>query len=166
MLRVLVPILDSVNSRAAVRYVVGEFVRGERMEVHLLHVRTPLLRNAARWLSPKDDVAVHREAAEKRLRPLVKLLDAAHIRHTLHVELGDKAEVIVATAHRLQIDRIVLGAARDNSVTRWVEESVIEKVVDRSPVHVSVIASKSASPIEQVTVAAGITSVLGLLWLS
>src|SRR5262245_63963178 len=40
--RILIPILDSSNLMPAIRHVVEEFMRGERMEVHLLHVRSPL----------------------------------------------------------------------------------------------------------------------------
>jgi nucleotide-binding universal stress UspA family protein len=165
MLRLLIPVLDSVNSIPAARHVVGEFLRGERMEVHLLHVRKPLSLYAARWISGADRVAFHREAAEKALQPVQDLLKSFHIRYTVHLALGAKAPVIVAMARQLEVDRIVLGAARDNSLTRFVEDAVIEKVLDFAPVPVDVVAGKSVSRLERLGVPVGLSAALGLLWL-
>ena len=50
MVRILIPVLDSLNAAPAVRHVIGEFLRGERMEVHLLHARAPLPLYVAQWL--------------------------------------------------------------------------------------------------------------------
>ena len=138
-------------------------MRGERMEVHLLHVRSPLSLHAARWLRGKARAASHCEAAERALRPLQRVLDGFHIRYAVHAEVGDKAAVIVTMARRLGVDRIVLGAARDNSLTRFVEDSVIEKVIDTAPLPVDLVASKSVSRLERFGVPAGLGAALGLL---
>ena len=161
--RILVPLLNSVSAMPAARYVAREFVSGEQMEVHLLHVRTAISLHAACWISGRDRNAFHRQAAEKALRPVRDLLDAFHIRYVVHVELGDKASVIVAVARRLDVDRIVIGAARDNSLVRLVEEPVIERVIDFAPVPVDVVASKSVSKLERVGVPLGLGAALGLL---
>jgi nucleotide-binding universal stress UspA family protein len=138
-------------------------VSGERMEVHLLYVRTAFSLHAACWISGRDHTAFHRQAAEKVLRPVRDLLDAFHIRYVMHVELGDKAPVIVAMARRLNVDRIVVGAARDNSLIRLVEEPVIERVIDFAPVPVDVVASKSISQLERFGIPIGLGTALGLL---
>ncbi|MGH8683542.1 MAG: universal stress protein [Burkholderiales bacterium] len=163
--RILVPVLDSPGSSAAVRHLVGEFLRGERMEVHLLHVRTPLPAYVARWISGRDRAASHRAAAEPLLGPAAALLGQFHIRCRTHLELGDKARVIVDLARRLRADRIVLGAARDNSLTRFVEDSVIEKVIRLAPAPVDVVGGNSVSRLERFGVPLGLGAALGLLWL-
>jgi nucleotide-binding universal stress UspA family protein len=166
MTRMLLPVLDSLNAVPAVRHVIGEFMRGERMEVHLLHVRTPLSLYVARWISAGDRAAYHRDAAEQVLRPAQELLAGFHIRCVVHVELGaDRAAVIVAKARELRAKRIVLGAARDNTLTRFVEDAVIEKVIEQAPVPVDVVAGKSVSRLERLGVPLGLGAALGLLWI-
>lgn len=163
--RILVPVLDSPGAAAAVRHVVGEFLRGERMEVHLLHVRTPLPLYVARWIPGRDRAAFHRAAAEPLLGRAAALLGQCHIRCQTHLELGDKPRAIVAAARRLKADRIVLGVARDNSLTRFVEDSVIEKVIRLAPVAVDVVGGNSVSRLERFGVPLGLGAALGLLWL-
>jgi nucleotide-binding universal stress UspA family protein len=165
MRRILIPVLDSLNAAPAVRHVIGEFLRGERMEVHLLHVRTPLPRYAAQWISGRDRAAFHRDEAEKVLQPARELLERFHIPCAEHLELGDKVRVIASAARRLRVQRIVLGAARDNSLTRFVQDATIEKVLDLSPVPVDVVASRSVARIERLGVPIGLGAALGLLWL-
>lgn len=166
MLRILIPVLDSLNALPAVRHTAREFRHGERVEVHLLHVRTLVSLEIARWVAGIDAVPSHREAAEKVLAPVRTLLDTLHIRYVVHLEEGDKAPVIVAIAGRLKVDRIVLGAARDRSLTRYVEDSVIDKVIDFAPVPVDLVAGKSVSPLERFGVPTGLGAGLGLLALA
>lgn len=163
--RILVPVLDSPGATAAVRHVIGELLRGERMEVHLLHVRTPLPLYVARWIPGRDRAAFHRAAAEPLLGRAAALLGQFHIRCQTHLELGDKPRAIVAAARRLKADRIVLGVARDNSLTRFVEDSVIEKVIRLAPVPVDVVGGNSVSRLERFGVPLGLGAALGLLWL-
>lgn len=166
MVRILVPVLDSVNAVPAVRYVIGEFLRGERMEVHLLHVRAPLSLYVAQWLSASRRAAYHRDAAEQVLRPAQDLLARFHIRCTRHIEVGsDKAAAITAKARRLKAKRIVLGAARDNTLTRFVEDAVIQRVTEQASVPVEVVAGKSVSRLERFGVPLGLSAALGLLWI-
>jgi nucleotide-binding universal stress UspA family protein len=165
LLRVVVPVLDSVNALPAVRYLARELMRGERMEVHLVQVRTPLPLYVARWIPGRERAAFHREAAEQALAPARHLLERWHIRHAVHLELGDRAAVIVAAARRLRADRIVLGAARDNTLTRFVEDAVIEKVIRTAPIPVDVVAGRAVSRVERLGVPMGLSAALGLLWL-
>jgi nucleotide-binding universal stress UspA family protein len=165
LLRVVVPVLDSVNALPAVRYLVRELMRGERVEVHLVHVRTPLPLYVARWIPGRERAAFHREAAERTLAPARDVLDRCHIRYAVHLERGDRAAAIVAAARRLRADRIVLGAARDNTLTRFVEDAVIEKVIHTAPIPVDVVASRAVSRVERLGVPMGLSAALGLLWL-
>ena len=166
MVRILVPVLDSVNAVPAVRHVIGEFLRGERMDVHLLHVRAPLSLHVAQWLSASNRAAYHRDAAEQVLRPAQDLLARFHIRSTRHIEIGsDKAAAIVAKARGLGVNRIVLGAARDNTLTRFVEDAVIQRVTQQASVPVEVVGGRSVSRLERFGVPLGLGAALGLLWL-
>ena len=96
MLRILIPVLDSLNSTPAVRHV------DWRVHARRTNGGAPAARPHAAFAlcraldTGRDRAAFHREAAEKVLRPVQELLDGFHIRYTVHVELGDKAAVIVA----------------------------------------------------------------------
>lgn len=164
-LRVVVPVLDSVNALPAVRHLARELMRGERMEVHLVQVRTPLPHHVARWIPGRERAAFHRDAAERALAPARNVLDRCHIRYAVHLELGDRAAAIVAAARRLRADRIVLGAARDNTLTRFVEDAVIEKVIHAAPMPVDVVAGRAVSRVERLGVPIGLSAALGLLCL-
>jgi nucleotide-binding universal stress UspA family protein len=163
--RVLVPVIDSVNALPAVRHLAAERLRGARLEVHLLHVRRPLPLYVARWISGRQRAAFHRDAAEKALAPARDALERCHIRCAVHVELGERAAVIVAAARRLGADCILFGAARDNTLTRFVEDAVIERVSRAARVPVDVVAGRAVSRLERLGVPVGLGAALGLLCL-
>jgi len=82
----------------------------------------------------------------------------------VHVEVGDRAKSITDTARRLRCDRIVMSTARKNSLTRLVENSVTNKVLELTDVPVEVIAGDAVSKLERFGVPAGIGAALLLLY--
>jgi nucleotide-binding universal stress UspA family protein len=80
------------------------------------------------------------------------------------VELGDAAQAIDRVARRLHVDRIVMGTARKNSLTRTIEDSVTNRVVELAQVPVEVIAGESVSRLERIGIPAGIGVALVLLF--
>ena len=163
MKKVLVPVDGSPNSLAAVRHVVNRFMNDHHLEIHLLHVRTPLNRYAANFVSRHHRAAWHREEAEKALAPSRELLQQFGVPHATHVELGDKAATIDRTAQRLHADQIVIGTARKNSLTRLVEDSVTNRVLEVTKVPVEIVAGGSVSRLERFGIPAGIGAALALL---
>src|SRR5262245_53887800 len=112
MSRILIPVIDSVNSIPAARYVINEFVHGEPTEVQLLHVPASAAYRVAHWLFGSNG-----GAADKALRSTRELLRRLHIPHAVYFGKGDKARAICEAARRLKVDRIVLGTARRWSAT-------------------------------------------------
>jgi len=104
------------------------------MEIHLLNVQMPFNRDIARFVSRKSLHDYHRDQAEKALRPVRQMLDGFGIPYSVHVEVGDRAKSITDTARRLRCDRIVMSTARKNSLTRLVENSVTNKVLELTDV--------------------------------
>jgi nucleotide-binding universal stress UspA family protein len=162
-MRILIPVVDAVNFMPAVRHVIHDFLSGERMEVHLLYVRSPFRQAVAAYFTGRSPDAFRRRAADKALQPACALLARVHIPYTVHIEAGDKAKVIGLVARRLGIHRIVLGTARNWSATRLTEESTIEKVLASAPVPVSVIPGRAVSRVERYGVAAGLGATLWLI---
>ena len=111
-MRILVPVIDSVNALPAVRYVVREFM-GQRPEVHLTYVASRL----AFALSPRH--------AETSVAAARELLRWHGVPHTVELRAGDKARAILFTAADTSPDLIVLGTARYRSVTRMSEQAVV-----------------------------------------
>lgn len=163
MKRILLPVDGSKNSLKAVQHVMGRFITDPEIELHLLHVRTPFSRHIARFASRRNMAAFHRDEAAKSMKAVRALLDTRSIPYATHVELGDRADTIVAVAKRLRVSQIVIGTARKNSLTRMIEDSVTNKVLERTEVPVEVIAGETVARIERIGVPASIGAVIAAL---
>jgi len=163
MLKVLVPVDGSRNCQFAVKHIIKEFMNNTAMEIHLLNVQPPFSRDIARFVSRKSLRAYHRNEAEKALGPIKQMLDGFSIPYSVHVELGERAKVITDTARRLRCDQIVMSTARKNSLTRLVENSVTNKVIELTSVPVEVIAGDAVSKWERYGIPVGVGAVLALM---
>ena len=166
MLKVLVPVDGSPNSQHAVRHVIKEFAKNRAMEVHLLNVQAPFSRHIAQFASRKNCDSFHHDEAEKALRPVRGMLEAVGVPYTAHIEVGRKAVVIAETARRLRCDNIVLSTARKNSLTRMIEASVTNRVLELTTVPVQVIAGDAVSNLERYGISAAIGATLASLLLA
>ena len=163
MLKILIPVDGSRNCEFAVKHVIKQFMNNTAMETHLLNVQPPFNRNIARFVSRKNLQDYHRDQAEKALRPIREMLDNFSIPYSVHIEVGEKAKRIADTARRLRCDQIVMSAARKNSLTRLVENSVTNKVIELTSVPVEVIAGDAVSRWERYGIPAGLSALLALL---
>ena len=161
--RVLIPVDGSGYALQAVKHVVHRSRLMPGLDVHLLHVRTPLSKHVAWFINKNNREDWHRDMADRAMRSARKLLDRERIAYTVHVDVGPRAEVITREAERLKVDRIVMGTARKNSLTRMFEDSVSSKVLDSAPVPVEIVAGETTSSIERVGVPAGIAAVLAVI---
>jgi YjbE family integral membrane protein len=162
-MRVLVPVDGSRNSDGAVRHVIREWRRSPGLEIHLLNVQATLSRYIARFIAKSARRAFHRDEGEKALHSAKKLLEQAGVRYHVHIRVGDRAAVIAAEAQHLDCHRIVMGTARKSSLTRMLEDSTTNKVLEQASVPVEVIAGEAVSKIESYGVALGLGSLLALL---
>jgi YjbE family integral membrane protein len=163
MTKILVPVDGSRNSLHAVRHVIGRFRRDATVQIHLLNVQPSFSRHIAQFISRGDRAAFHREEADKALAPIRKVLDTAGVPYAVHVEVGDKARHITATAKRLGCDYIVMSTARKNSLTRMLEDSTTNRVLELTTVPVEVVAGDAISKVERFGVPAAIGGALALL---
>ncbi len=161
--RVLIPVDGSSYALQAIEHVANRAVLTPGLEVHLLHVRTPLSKHVAWFVNKDNREGWHRDMAARAMRASRELLDSRRIPYTVHVDVGSRAEVIAREAERLQVDRIVMGTARKNSLTRMFEDSVSSQVLDRAAVPVEIVAGETTSPLERVGVPAGIAAALALI---
>jgi len=166
MFKVLVPVDGSPNALRAVQHVINDCINSGMREIHLLHVRTPLTQHAARFISKHDRAAFHRAEAERALTPARALLERFGVPFSTHIELGDKAEIIDRVARRLRVDQIVMGTARKNSLTRLLEDSLTNRVLELTQVPVAVVPGDSISRLERIGVPAGIGAIIALLFVA
>ncbi len=163
MLRILVPVAGSANCQFAVRHVIKEFMNNTAMEIHLLNVQAPFNGDIARFVSRKSLHDYHRDEAEKALGPVKQMLDGYGIPYAAHAEVGERAKAISDAARRLRCDHIVMSTARKNSLTRLVENSVTNRVIELTSVPVEVIAGDAVSKWERYGIPAGIGALFALM---
>ena len=163
MEKVLVPVDGSHNAHHAVRHVIREYRNGGIKEVHLLNVQTPFSKHVAQFVSRKTRDSYHHDESAKALKPIRRMLDTANVAYSAHVEVGRKAEVITEAARRLGCDHIVMATARKNSLTRMLEASVTNRVLELTTVPVEVIAGDAVSKLERFGIPIGIAGAIGLM---
>ena len=166
MMKILVPVDGSPNGKYAARHVIREFMKNRAMEVHLLNVQPPFPAHIARFFSKKNRETFHRDIGEKALRPMRDILDGSGVDYSVHIEVGNKAKRIAEAARRLNCDHIVMSTARKNSLTRMIEDSVTNSVLELTTVPVEVIAGDAVSKLERYGIPAGIGVGLALLALA
>ena len=166
MLKVLVPADGSPNSLHAIRHVVNQFMKSSAMEVHLLNVQPPFSRHISRFVSKKNRNDFHRDEGEKALQPIRQMLGNFGVPHAVHIEVGDKAKLIAEAARRLRCDQIVMSTARKNSLTRMIEDSTTNKVLELTSVPVEVIAGDAVSKWERWGIPAGVGTAFALVFLA
>ena len=163
MLNILVPVDNSINSKRAVQHVIGAYRKDPGLEVHLLNVQPPFSRHIARFVATKSRADYHREESEKVLSPLKKMFDGAGVTCTTHSAVGNKAKAITGAASHLHCDRIVMSTARKNSLTRMVEDSTTNGVLELTSVPIELVAGDAVSKLERFGIPAGLGAALGLL---
>ncbi|MFO1305657.1 MAG: universal stress protein [Burkholderiales bacterium] len=163
MLKILVPVDGSRNAFHAIRHVIGEYRRHPGFEVHLLNVQAPFSRHIAKWVARRDREDHHKAQAEAVLAPLREMLESASVPFAQHVRVGRRAETIADEAKRLKCDHIVLATARKNSLTRMVESSITNRVLELTSVPVEVVVGDSVSKLERYGIPLGLGAGLGTL---
>jgi nucleotide-binding universal stress UspA family protein len=156
MLNVLVPIDGSENSLAALRHAVEEYRRDHELKLNLLHVQPRLSRHISRFVRPSERNAWHHERAEAALGKARELLKHAGVPYEEQWVMGDRAEEICGAAQRLNCHHIVMGTARKNSLTRMLEDSVTNKVLENATVPVEVVVGRTVSALERWGVPTGV----------
>ena len=130
MIKVLVPVDGSPNALHAVRHVIDEFLRDPAFEVHLLNVQAPFSRHVAQFVSSEGPRRLPREQAEKALAPARAVLEQPAFRTRSTSSRATAPRRSPTRRGACSCDHIVLGTARKNSLTRMLEDSVTNRVLE------------------------------------
>ena len=163
MVKVLVPVGGTRNDRFAAQRVIKRFLNNTAMEVHLVNVQRPFSAYVARFSSRESRDDYHREQSERALAPIKEMLDKFSVPCALHSGVGDPAKVIADTARRLRCDEILMATSRKNALTRLVESSVTDRVLELTPVAVEIMAGESMSKWERYGIPAAIGAMAALV---
>jgi YjbE family integral membrane protein len=166
MKKILVPVDGSRTPNLVVPHVIREYQSNPGLEIHLLNVQPRFSAHIARFVRRQDLDQFRQAQAAQSLCPVRKALDGFKVPYTLHVEVGDKGELIARKAQELGCDHIVMSTARKNSLIRMIEDSVTNKVLELTTVPVEVIAGAPVSGIERYGIPAALASILGLALLA
>lgn len=166
MQKLLVPVDGSRNAEHALRHVIAQYLKNPDTEIHLLNVQTPLSRHISQFIRRKTRDQFHLDEAEKALVPARALLDRHAIPYATHVKLGDRARAISEEARRLRCQQIVMGTARKNSLTRMLQDSLTNRVLEQTTVPVEIIAGDQISTLERYGVPLGLGAAVALLILA
>lgn len=165
MLKVLVPVDASANALFAVNHVIKEYQRHHELELHLLNVQPRLYRHITRFVSRQDREAWQQEQATADMARACARLVEAGVPYQTHWAAGARAEQICRTAERLSVHHIVMGTARKNSLTRMLEDSTTNRVLESTPVPVEVVAGTAVSKWERWGLPAGVLGAAGGLFM-
>ena len=166
MLKVLVPVDGSANALRAVQHAIAEYQRNHELALHLLNVQRPLSRHIARFISGPERRAWHDDQANAASASAVALLVRSGVPHESEWVIGDRATEICLAAQRIGAHHIVMGTSRKNSITRMLEDSVTNKVLEGTSVPVEVVAGDAVSKWEKWGLPAGVLGGGGLLFLA
>jgi nucleotide-binding universal stress UspA family protein len=132
MKTVLVPIGDR-NAEFAIRRVIQDYLKHSDLEIHLLNVQMPLPRHISQFV--RRSLATTTTARKPSWRSSLRASSSRqhNIPYSVHVRLGERASVIADEAKRLGADHIVMSTARKDSLTRMLEDSTTNKLLELTP---------------------------------
>ena len=118
------------------------------------------------FLMWKSTTEIHQllEGEEGEASSAVRATVAAVLAQIVVIDLVFSLDsIITAAAHRLRCEQIVIGSSRKDSLTRWIESSTTNKVLELTTVPVEVIAGDSVSRWERYGIPAGVGALIALL---
>lgn len=134
-MRILMPVDGSGHNRAALAFLLGRrsWLEAEKPEIELAHVRAPLPSRFAEVFTPEQIRAMHEEAAEEVLNPLVAEVRAANIPNlSTKVLVGSPGMEITEEAEETDADLIVMGARGYSLIDSMIVGSVSQAVIAKS----------------------------------
>jgi len=130
MMKILVPVDGSECSLRAVEYMIKQAgLLRDGADPHLLSVQHPLPEHVAAAAGHGNVATYHREQGEQALAQARQKLDAAGVKYTHHIVLGEAPDAIAQFAREQNCDIIVMGTRGLGRMTNMLLGSVATKVI-------------------------------------
>jgi nucleotide-binding universal stress UspA family protein len=117
-------------------------------EVHLAFVRHPFSLRIDHFMGSDVIENYYSQEAEKAFKPCREMLEQKGIPFFSHIEKGEKAEAIAASAERLHCDLILICAPPAGTLARMFQTLLTNRVMGFTKIPVEVLASKKNSELE------------------
>lgn len=140
MLKILAPLDGSNNARRVVDYLVRTAASLKELEVVLINVREPIEGpEVSRFWSSQQIEEFQQREGTLLLQPASDRLQAAGIRHSAQVLVGEIAQTIVKQADQQGCDVIVMGHRGTSAITELLMGSVAIKVLHLTRLPVTLV---------------------------
>jgi nucleotide-binding universal stress UspA family protein len=163
MSRILLPVSEYTDSRAAVQWTIAARRSDPCTTVHVLVVHPPISAYVAGFVRHCWIDDMRAERAEAVLQPVRREFQGANVPYQEHVRVGHPADVIAREARRLACDQVVIATDRRSGLVRALAGSVSSEVLELCPVPVVLIPAEEASALQRYGVPAAVGGGLGLL---
>ncbi|KYH25732.1 universal stress protein [Halalkalicoccus paucihalophilus] len=138
--RILVPVDESDQSRAALGYAIDAFPDSSIAVVHAIDPRDFRTYGGVEgWIDMEQLAEQQRAHAERLVEDAREQAAERDITVETNVVTGKPARVIVDYAEDNDIDHVIMGSHGRSGVSRVLLGSVAERVVRRSPVPVTIV---------------------------
>jgi nucleotide-binding universal stress UspA family protein len=149
MNKILIPVDGSKNSDMAVKHAVKTYGQDPSAHFHLCNVQPTLYRHIGKFLSKQDINEWHAERAAQAAASASAYLESRGLNFSFAYVCGDKGSAIRDEAVRLECNRIVIGASKQNSLSRLFENSTTAKLLEISDIPVEVVTGSSLPALER-----------------
>ncbi len=149
MNKVLIPVDDSSNALMALKHAVNMYGNDRQTHFHICNVQPTLYTHIRKFLSKQTINEWQAERAQTAAKSASEFLEKAGANFSFTYVTGDKGEALRDEAQRLECNRIVIGTAKKNTLSRLFENSTTAKLLEISDIPVEVVTGKSLSTLER-----------------
>ena len=149
MNKVLIPVDGSSNALLALKHAVNIYGKDAHTEIHICNVQPRIYRHIGKFFSKGDIKEWQAERAKEAAKSAAEFLEKAGVSFAFTYVTGDKGEALRDEAERLGCSRIVIGAAKKNTLSRLFENSTTAKLLEISDIPVEVVTGKSIPALER-----------------
>ena len=149
MNKVLIPVDDSKNSVLALRHAISAYGNDSTTQFYICNVQPRIYRHIGKYFSKADIKEWQIERAKNAAKLAMELLERSGVQYSFSCVTGDKGEALHDEAVRLGCNRIVVGSAKKNTLSRLFENSTTAKLLEISDIPVEVITGQSLPVLER-----------------
>jgi nucleotide-binding universal stress UspA family protein len=149
MNKVLIPVDDSSNALLAVVHAVLTYGKSDNTQFHICNVQPRIYRHIGKFFSKADIKEWQAERAKNVAKSAIEFLEKSGASFSFTYVSGDKGEALRDEAMRLGCNRIVIGSAKKNTLSRLFENSTTAKLLEISDIPVEVVTGKSLPTLER-----------------
>jgi hypothetical protein len=149
MNKILVPVDESSNSLMALKHAVNAYGRDPQVHFHICNVQPTLYTHIRKFLNKHTISEWQAERAYFAAKSAADYLEKADVSFSFTYVTGDKGQALRDEAQRLECNRIVIGTAKKNTLSRLFENSTTAKLLEISDIPVEVVTGKSLSTLER-----------------